>query len=333
MKTINIAILNYKHAILTSVVGPYEILLKSNQFLAQCGIEDKTINVQILSNNVEFFNSPIILSKDRKQEIYDLILIPAFDISYWEEVSKNEDEVMRWVKWQYEQGAEVGSFCLGAFLLAKTGLLDRQYATTHWLGADMFRKLYPNVNLIDSKIITDYKGIYTSGGAYSFTTFMIYLLEKYFGKDLAILASKVFLINTHDMKQDSFAIFNLQKNHNEKSILQVQEMIEEKFTEYISVEQMANFANMSLRTFIRKFKKSTGLTPLAYLQRVRIENAKKLLESSQLGIEQITFDVGYSDFSAFRKVFKKNVGMNPSHYKKLYGFNTNPELIYTKVKL
>jgi transcriptional regulator GlxA family with amidase domain len=237
---------------------------------------------------------------------------------YIEDVLENSSHIVQWIRKQYNRGCEIASICLGAFLLASSGLLDNQNATTHWMGADLFKKKFPLVNLVDDKFITDYQRIYTCGGAYSFTTLMIYIIDKYFGQEVSIIISKVFLIHLHDSKQSSYKILNLQKSHNNNAIKKVQNYIEINSNNQLLVEQLAVKANMSLRTFMRNFKKATGDTPNAYIQKVRMEKAKKLLEKEDIGIEQVCFEVGYSDFTSFRKVFKKIVGLNPSGYKKLY---------------
>jgi transcriptional regulator GlxA family with amidase domain len=120
--------------------------------------------------------------------------------------------------------------CLGAFILASTGLLNGKPATTHWMGADNFRQMFPDVNLVDERIITDYQRIYTSGGAYSFTSMIVYLVDKIFGHDVAVLISKVFLVNINDISQTSFNILSLQKNHGNDDIERVQAYIEQNFT-------------------------------------------------------------------------------------------------------
>jgi transcriptional regulator GlxA family with amidase domain len=232
-----------------------------------------------------------------------------------------------WLKWQYAEGAEVASICLGAFLLASTGLLDGKTATTHWLGAKSFRKMFPKVTLLDDKIIVDHNRIYSSGGAFSFTSLMMYLIGKFFDHQAAMLASKVFMIHIHDTRQTSYSIFHHQKDHGDSEIAAVQDYIERKYKSSISNEQLAKLVNISDRTLVRRFKKATGNTPYEYVQRIRIEAAKKLLENRDTGIEQIALEIGYEDFSAFRKVFKRLTGVTPLEYKRKYGKTFLPDYV------
>lgn len=313
-----IAVLDYQHAVKSSVTGPYDIFDQTNKIVDNFapGINIEKIKVDIVNMD----QTPGYVK-------YDLVIIPAIQFDRIKEAMTNQSKTVRWLQRQYADGAELASICLGAFVLAATGLLDNKFATTHWMGAEAFRNMFPKIDLLDDKIITDHQRIYTCGGAYSFTTLIIYLIDKYFGHEVAVMVSKVFLIHLHDFKQTPFHILNLQKGHNNDSIQIVQRHIESNLTDKLNVDELAQLANMTPRTFIRKFKKSTGSTPYEYLQRIKMEKAKKLLETKDIGIEQVTYEVGYSDFASFRKVFKKNVGLNPSEYKRLYGKMNKPGYI------
>lgn len=317
-----IAILQYKSAVMSSIAGPYDMLGQVNEMVGSFrpDLPNPQINVDIVRANT--IKTP---------SNYDLVIIPAMQFNKIKEVLIENKHILYWLINHHKKGGEIASICLGAFLLAATGLINNQYATTHWMGVDLFKKMYPEVKLVDDKFITDYNRIYTSGGAYSFTTLIIYLIEKFFGAEAAILISKIFLIHLHDSKQNSYKILNLQRNHANKAIIKVQDYIEQHTDQVLTVDKLASIANLTLRTFMRNFKKSTGDTPNAYIQKVRVEKAKKLLESGDMSIEQISFEVGYSDFASFRKIFKKSVGQTPSLYRKRYNrmfthVNTNLEL-------
>ncbi len=332
-----IAVLNYPHAVMSSVIGPFDILGKSNTFLD--GFFPKNnyprLEVSVIQSNsftqekghsTEF---PQVLTNKSidKGEVYDLIIIPAMNFDKINEVIHTEGNTIDWLKWQYAEGAEVASICLGAFLLAATGLLDGKSATTHWIGSPMFRKMYPSVDLLDDKIIVDHNRIYSSGGAFSFTSLMVYFIEKFFDHQAATLISKVFLIHVHDSRQQSYAIMHHQKSHGDKEIAAVQEYIEHSYKEPVTNEQLAASTNMSVRTLMRRFKKATGNTPYEYVQRMRVEAAKKMFENEDAGIEQTALNVGYEDFSAFRKVFKRLTGITPMEYKRKYGKTFLPDYV------
>ena len=328
MNVMNIAIVNFRDSILSSVIGPYEMLSKTPSILENFGIESNGVKFEVelvtdfntISQSGGTTGQPQLSSSATIQstKIYDLIVIPAMSEDKINIVLERERRLIDWIKWQYHEGAEVASICLGAFILASTGLLHGKCATTHWLGVDYFKEMFPDVKMVDDKIIVDNGNLYTSGGAFSFTSLMIYLIEKYCGHQAAVTMSKVFLIHVHDTQQTSYSILSLQGRHNDKQIKLVQQYIEENYMNSFKIETLAKIAIMGGRTFIRRFKKATGNTPYEYIQRVKVEVAKKMLEKSDEGVEQISMNVGYMDFSAFRKVFKKNVGITPYDYKKRY---------------
>ncbi len=329
-----IAILNFQHAVQSSVVGPYDILTQTNDIIYSFGddIPKFDLDVEILTSpEFEKTNqvTPTVQSntKFNNTTVFDLVIIPAMTFTQINEVLERETELIKWIAWQYKQGSEIASICLGAFLLAETGLLDNMNASTHWMGAELFRSMFPQINLLEDKLITDQNRLYTCGGAYSFTSLMVYLIEKYFGHDVAVLVSKVFLIHVHDSTQSNFSILHIQKNHNNNAIKKVQKYIETNYEKNPGINKLAKLAYMSPRTFIRQFKSATANTPYEYLQIVRVENAKKLLEQNDANIEGICYNVGYSDVAAFRKIFKRNVGLTPSGYRKKYGRMFQPSFV------
>jgi transcriptional regulator GlxA family with amidase domain len=336
MNIMNIAIVNFRDSVLSSVIGPYEMLGRTPSVLENFGIESKGVKFEVeivtdfntISQSEVTAGHPWLSSAATIQntKVYDLIVIPAMSDDKINVVLEREKKLIDWIKWQYHEGAEVASICLGAFILASTGLLNGKCATTHWLGVDYFREMFPDVKLVDDKIIVDNGNLYTSGGAFSFTSLMIYLIEKYCGHQAAITMSKVFLVHVHDTQQTSYSILSLQGRHNDKQIKFVQQYIEENYMNSLKIETLAKVAILGTRTFIRRFKKATGNTPYEYIQRVKVEVAKKMLEKSNEGVEQICMNVGYADLSAFRKVFKKNVGITPSDYKKRYSHMFTPKV-------
>jgi transcriptional regulator GlxA family with amidase domain len=244
----------------------------------------------------------------------DLLIIPAIhgDIK---NVIESNSAFIPWIVKQYQRGAQIASLCIGAFLLASTGLLDGKNCATHWLMAKEFREMFPNVNLVDDKIITDEHGIYTSGGAYSSLNLNLYLIEKLMDRDMAVLSSKIFEIDIDRDSQSPFIIFKGQKEHKDEEVKLAQEYIEMHYSDKLLVDDLCIRFAVGRRTFERRFKKSTGNTILEYIQRVRTEAAKKILETGHDTVNQIIYEVGYNDPKAFRQVFKKITGLTPLEYK------------------
>lgn len=305
---------------LSSITGSYEILSRSNDYWQKMG-NKSMIEIRIagfgselkLSNG--FFSVHPVNIKEIKKT--DLLIIPSVSHDY-DNVIKNNKELITWIGEQYKSGAEIASICTGAFLLAATDLLEGKTCSTHWNAATDFKRLFPNINLQTDKLITVEPGIYTNGGAYSFLNLVLFLVEKYFDRKTAIYCSKVFQIDIDRISQSAFHIFQTQKNHGDELICQAQTYIEENLGERISFGELASKLATSRRNFDRRFIKATGNTPVEYLQRVKVEVAKKTLEKGRKSIFEVMYEVGYSDDKAFREVFKKITGLSPLDYRAKY---------------
>ncbi len=247
----------------------------------------------------------------------DLIIVPNLTDNFEEKIGANQG-LIEFMKEHYEAGADIGAFCTGTLLLAATGLLDGKKATTHWMAVDIFKKMFPNVNLVPDKIITDEQRLFCAGGSTSFFNLVIYLVEKYCGHDIAILLSKSMLIDMDKAPQSAYAIFSGQKEHGEDDILRVQDYIEENVNSSIRVSDLVNLTALSRRSFIRKFKNATGNTPKDYIQRVKVEWARKKLEFENIDIKQISYRLSYSDSGTFSKIFKRHLGISPNAYRKKF---------------
>lgn len=247
----------------------------------------------------------------------DLIIIPAVNGDMKEVIEMNKG-FFPWINHQHACGAEVASLCVGAFLLASTGLLHGKKCSTHWLAANDFKQRFPDVELVSEKIITDEQGIYSSGGASSFWNLLLYLLEKYIDREMAILISKYFEIEIDRNSQSPFTMFQAQKIHEDEAVKKAQDFIEKNYHDKITVEQLTSMLAMSRRSFERRFKKATSNTVVEYMQRVKIEAAKKGLETGRKNVSELMYEVGYSDTKAFRTIFKKTTGLSPIEYRNKY---------------
>ncbi|MES2560839.1 MAG: helix-turn-helix domain-containing protein [Bacteroidota bacterium] len=306
---------------LSSIVGAYKIMSRANEYWKQKG-NKPVFHIQLagVSKTVEFYDGLFAVKPHTHISAIaktDLIIVPSLNHNYQLTVAANP-ELIEWIEKQYKNGAEVASICTGAFLLASTGMLDGKSCSTHWAAADNFRTMFPNVQLQTDQLITDEKGIYTNGGAYSFLNLMIYLVEKYYDRQTAIFCAKVFQIEMDRNTQSEFSIFVGQKNHNDEVILKAQSYIEKNLDKKIAVEDLSSRFSVGRRNFDRRFIKATGNTPIEYAQRVKVELAKRLLESSRKTINEVMYEVGYTDVKAFREVFKKYTGISPLEYKRKY---------------
>jgi transcriptional regulator GlxA family with amidase domain len=320
MKHISI-IVPLGHTSLPNIDGTHQILAEVNNICASMG-KPPLFNIQLvgLSKEISQRNGlyticPDIIYTSVKKT--DLIIIPAMHGDLLTAMDLNKG-FLPWIIQQYYAGAELASFCVGAFFLAATGLLTGKQCSTHWSLANKFRELFPDVNLVDDKIITFEEGIYTSGGAYSFLNLLIYLIEKYAGREIAILIAKNFMIDIDRDSQSPFIIFQGQKTHEDEAVKKAQEFIEQNYQEKIAVDQLASMLAQGRRNFERRFKKATSNTVVEYIQRVKIEAAKKNFETNRKNITEVMYDVGYADNKAFRTVFKKITGLSPVEYRNKY---------------
>ena len=170
--------------------------------------------------------------------------------------------------------------------------------------------------------MTEDHGIYTSGGAYSYTNLLLYLIEKHAGRDMAIMISKMFMIDIDRHSQSPFIMFRGQKEHEDTLIIKAQEFIEKNFKDKITVDQLADLLALGRRSLERRFKKATCNTVIEYIQRVKMEAAKKELETSRKTVSELMYEIGYSDTKAFRSTFKKVTGLSPIEYRNKYNRNS-----------
>lgn len=321
MKHLTIIVPNGEGNNLSSIVGGYKIFTRANAYRKETNKKELfTIQLAGISKEVEFYDGLFTVKPHTHISSItktNLIIIPSLNHNYQKAVKGNQ-LLIDWIEQQYKQGAEIPSICTGAFMLASSGLLDGKSCSTHWAAADNFRTMFPKVNLQTDQLITDENGIYTNGGAYSFLNLIIYLIEKYYDRQTAIFCSKVFQIEMDRNSQSAFTIFTGQKLHGDEMIQQAQCYIESKLHEKISVEHLSSRFAVGRRNFDRRFIKATGNTPVEYSQRVKIESAKKALETSRKTINEVMYEVGYSDVKAFREVFRKITGMSPLEYRGRY---------------
>ncbi len=316
-----VSILVPESSVMQAVADPQYLFVTVNQFLAAAG-KDPLFEVELvgMKKEIKLNNGMFSVHTDRQlHEITktDLIFIPALFGDMPAAIAKNQAAIP-WIVEQYHKGSEVASLCVGAFLLAATGLLNGKKCSTHWGFQDEFREMYPDVEVVEGNIVTEEKRLYSSGGANSYWNLLLHLVEKYTNRETAILASKYFAIDIDRDSQAGFAMFKGQKDHADKEILKAQEYIEKNIHEKMSTDDLAKITATGRRTFERRFKLATNNSVLEYIQRIKIEAAKKQFETSRKNINEVMYDVGYTDTKAFRDLFKKLTGLTPIEYRNKY---------------
>ena len=315
-----IALIIHEEATLSTVTGAMDMLIHTNR-LFELSVKPLPFKITVVSEKSSShllstwpFTSHHSFSEINKP---DLIIVPAF---YGDRdlMLKKHHGIINWIKTMYQNGAEVASLCSGIYFLAEAGLLSGRSCTAHWNDMEDIVRRYPEVNFLSDMVITDQEGIYTSGGAFSSLNLILYLIDKFCGREVGIWASKMFSLDMDRISQSHFAVFKGQRQHKDDDIFKAQTYIELNHHLQINIDEIADHTNMSKRNFIRRFKKATHNTPFEYLQRVKIEAAKKALEKGAQNINLLMYDAGYNDIKTFREVFKKITGLTPQDYRRKY---------------
>lgn len=251
---------------------------------------------------------------------YDIIIIPPLldDFS----TLLTHTKLLCWLVQQSENHTCICSVCAGAFLLAQSGLLQDKKATTHIQLADKFCSQYPSINLQKEKMIIDEGNIITAGGVTGYMDLCLYLMRRFGSQDLARVLSKLLLIDPARESQQPYATQPAIKTHGDEQILLLQSWLDENFNQPHSIKKMAEIAVMGERSLLRRFKKATGDSPSQYVQQIRVNKARTLLETTKRPVEDIMNQVGYQDTSSFRRLFKKKCGVSPTEYRKKFSILT-----------
>ena len=317
----HISILVPENSVMQAIADPQYLFSAVNQFMVAAGksplftIELVGIKKEVKINDGLFTISISQLVEDVDKT--DLVIIPALFGDMKSAIEANE-KLIPWIKEQYNKGASVASLCVGAFLLASTGLLNGKKCSTHWGFQNQFKSMFPMVEVVDGNVVTVEDRLYSSGGAMSYWNLLLYLVEKYADRQTAILASKYFAIDIDRQSQSGFAIFQGQKNHSDDAVLKAQDFIDKNVHEKITIDQLASLVSIGRRSFERRFKLATNNSVLEYINRVKIETAKRNFEISRKNINEVMYEVGFTDAKSFRLLFKKTTGLAPIEYRSKY---------------
>jgi len=247
----------------------------------------------------------------------DICIVPPLLAPAPESVADNA-ELIAWLERHYKNGGELACLCLGAALPAAAGLLDGRQAVVHWAAQSLYAQWFPAVQWVSDRIVLAEQGLYTSGGAFSAAHLVLHLIEKYTDRDTAIWCAKFFQLDWSRQSQLPFAVFVGHKAHADDVVRAVQQHIEARYAERLTVEALADRYALGRRTLERRFRQATGNSIVEYLQRIRVEAAKSQLESSRKTVAEVMYEVGYSDTKAFRDIFNKYCGMSPVGYRERY---------------
>ena len=234
-------------------------------------------------------------------------------------LTDHPDIVFDRLRLQAAAGRRVASVCSGAFLLAEAGVLDGKTATTSHFLAEAFQSRYPAVLLAPRRQLTEDDGIVCAGATTSWLALAIHLIERSAGRRLAVAVAKYLVVDPNAASQQPYFFSAPPRNHKDPDVHALQAWIEQSFAEEISIERLCQHANMSRRSLTRRFRAATGDSPLAYVRKIRLEVAKRLLEEHCISIEKVTREVGYSDARSFSRLFRDHTGVSPGEYRRRFG--------------
>lgn len=333
----HVTILVPGHGVASTVIGPQEVfgntgIIWQQLHGAETAPDFKVVTASEDGAPVTYYEDVRITADHGVEEIEhtDLVFVPTIGLEI-DAVLAKRPRMVEFVNRQAKCGSLVAGVCTGVSLLAESGLLDGRPGTTHWALIERFRERYPRVRWQPEKFITESDNIFCGGGVYAALDLCLYLVEHLAGYSAARECGRAMLIEPPRTWQSSFSEPVLNQAHKDESIQKAQDFISHRFSEAISVNDMAREVNMSPRNFSRRFRAATGEAPLAYLHKLRINCARHLLETESSPVQEVCLQVGYEDVPHFRQIFKRHTGLPPSEYRERFGDRAAKRAVAAKI--
>ncbi|EGI75931.1 GlxA family transcriptional regulator [Hylemonella gracilis] len=242
-----------------------------------------------------------------------------FGVTRMRQTLAGQQPLIDWLRAVHEAGGLLASCCTGSFLLAATGLLDGRLATTHWRGEEAFRALFPRVELRIDSLLVEGERLLCGGGAQSFSSTVLRLISQLQGEAVAAQTARLMLADGHTSGQNAYRLWVPRRDHGDEAIAMGQQWLEAHYREAFDMDGLAAQLRLTPRTLMRRFRLATGMTPLQYQQRLRIEEAKTQLEASRTSVNQVVWQTGYEDASSFQRLFKRETGLTMAEYRQRFG--------------
>ncbi|EJM21779.1 transcriptional regulator containing an amidase domain and an AraC-type DNA-binding HTH domain [Pseudomonas sp. GM18] len=228
---------------------------------------------------------------------------------------------VEWLLSHHRAGTTLCSVCGGAFLLAETGLLSGRSVTTHWDHADLFRQRFPDVHLDTDRLVIDDGDIISAGGLMAWIDLGLKLVDRFLGPVIMAQTARYLLVDPPGREQRYYSAFSPNLTHGDAAVLKTQHWLQASGAKDAALASLVARSGLEERTFLRRFRKATGFTAIDYCQRLRVGRAREMLQFSNLNVESIAWDVGYSDTGAFRKIFIRITGLTPGEYRQRFNVN------------
>jgi transcriptional regulator GlxA family with amidase domain len=321
----HVSILALGEGLSSTLIGPLEIFRNAGVvWNALLGEEGRPVfDVATVSQDGRplRFDGGITVAADKsvaQVRKTDLIVIPAVGLDT-ERILRGSGPTLRWLQRQADKGTVIAGACSGVSLMAEAGLLEQREATTHWALAESFRARWPNVDWHPERFITESDNIFCGGGVYAALDLSLHLVERFAGYEVSRQCGRALLIDAPRTSQAGYGTTLVHRQHHDDKIQQAQDYMRDYYNAQFTMDELAQRTGMSPRNFLRRFKQATNDSPLSYLHKLRISQAKRLLETDFKSVQEICFEVGYEDVPFFRRVFKRYAGLSPKDYRQRFG--------------
>ena len=326
---VKVNILASENALFSTVFVPFDMLIQAGVFWNAIFAQQATPYFDVSISSVDgkeitglsgarIKPHHTIMNDDQ----FDLIIVPSEGMNI-NANSRSFQQRVDYLKRMHDKGAVVASVCTGAFLVAATGLLHNKVATTHWAMAQEFTRLFPEVKLNTDLLIADNNEIITAAGVSADQDLSMHIIARFCGQEVALQTARCTLVDLSVRDQTQFKTFVVAKNHGDQEILKCQTYIEDHLSKDISVALLSEKFAMGPRTLNRRFKQATSHSMISYVQQLKVEKAKNILERESISFDEIAHSLGYENVSFFRRLFKKNVGLSPKEYRRAFFRSTS----------
>ncbi|GAA3590231.1 GlxA family transcriptional regulator [Marinobacter xestospongiae] len=329
---ITVAVLALPHCHATGIHGVMDFFTTATYCSRKSGGDPATrFDCQIVTLDdqpVQAYSGATVVPTARRMELTPDLVVVGSGIeavsapAQLEQYLVATEPALAWLQDCHRRGALIASVCTGSFVLAEAGLLEGQVTTTHWRAAAQFRQRYPTLRLEEDHLLVDNGQVVCAGGASAYVDLCLYLVERLVSPAIALACSKLLVLDGRRREQTPYMGFFGRQSHQDEAVRKAQVWMDQHYAETIVIDEVAAQAGLGPRTFKRRFKDATGDTPLAYLQQLRVEAAKHLLESTRTQTAQIIWQVGYEDTSSFRRLFKRTVGCTMEQYRRRFSYLT-----------
>jgi len=313
---IHIGLLNYPGAMQSALHGMTEMFFFADRICAEHAQAQLprfvTSRYLLQDDTVVLDSASAAQTTEPLSRLHVLVVPPSVGNLYYRQPSAS---LLDWLKHVHASGTLICSACAGTFILAAAGLLEQRRATTHWNLAVDFQHCFPQVRLDTDRILINDGDIITAGGLMSWLDLGLELVEQFTRPAIVLELGKWLILDTGNREQRFYKKFIPVFDHGNALVIKAQRFIQKTYMKPVTIRELAAECCVTERTLLRNFASATGYTPLAYIQQVRIQSARELIETTTLRIEQVALRVGYEDSSAFRKIFKKLTGLTPGEYR------------------